>query len=167
MEAEGPFVETEIIFEVCLLPSDLTNLMDGVKKSLYSQLMKYCEEVHGVLISMSKINIINQSSAIVDESPYLRFNVQAKVVAFQPKRGMILSGIVNKTTANTIGLLVYGVFNASIPEDLLSENYKYDINKEQWLYDEDVVEVGNSIPFRVERLNETIGILNITGSVKE
>ena len=93
---------------------------------------RYSEEAEGVIIAFQNIKLLNQKSSIVDESPFIRFNVRADCLTFKPTRGMEISGTVNMLGLHYIGLIVGGLFNASVPEDLLPEGSSYDHQSYTW-----------------------------------
>lgn len=68
----------------------------------------------------------------MDESPFIRFNVTADCLVFKPQRGMEITGTVNMLGLHYVGLIVGGLFNASIPEDLLPSGSSYDNYSYTW-----------------------------------
>lgn len=100
---------------------------------------------------MQNIKLLNQRSVVVDESPFIRFTVTADCLVFKPQRGMEISGTVNMIGLHTIGLIVGGLFNASIPEDLLPEGSSYDTQSQSWLLQGVPLEIGNTLTVKVDR----------------
>ena len=87
----------------------------------------------------------------MDESPFIRFTVTADCLVFKPQRGMEISGTVNMIGVHYIGLIVGGLFNASIPEDLLPEGSSYDMNSQTWILNGSPLEIGNVLNVKVDR----------------
>lgn len=112
---------------------------------------RYSEEAEGVIIAMQNIKLLNQRSVIVDESPFIRFTVTADCLVFKPQRGMEISGTVNMLGLHYIGLIVGGLFNASIPEDLLPEGSSYDSASQSWIINGSPLEIGNVLNVKVDR----------------
>ena len=46
-------------------------------------------------MAFKNIKLLNRKSEIVDESPFIRFNVKADCLVFKPQRGMEINGTVN------------------------------------------------------------------------
>ena len=100
---------------------------------------------------MQNIKLLNHTSVIVDESPFIRFTVTADCLTFKPQRGMEISGSVNMIGLHYIGLIVGGLFNASIPEDLLPEGSYYDSKSQSWIVNGSPLEIGNVLNIKVDR----------------
>lgn len=96
-------------------------------------MIRYSEEAEGVICAFQNIQLLNRQSKIVDESPFIRFNVTADCLVFKPQRGMEITGTVNMLGLHYVGLIVGGLFNASIPEDLLPSGSSYDNSSYTWL----------------------------------
>lgn len=89
--------------EVCvsLLPSDIGDIYAGIRRNIYQFLMKYNDVVGGVLLSVSNLSFTDgaREGRITDEMPHIHFNVKAKVQAFRPRPGHVLTGRVNKVNS--------------------------------------------------------------------
>lgn len=102
---------------------------------------------------------------IYNESPRINFSIKATCIVFRPTEGLELKGIVNKISDQHIGLLVYGLFNASIPHENLPNSYTYDNDTESWFNSKssDSIKQGSEIKFNVVKINESNGMLSIIG----
>ena len=140
-----------ITFEACLLPADLQNISNGIKRCLFSRLLKYSEEAEGVICAFQNIKLLNRQSKIVDESPFIRFNVTADCLVFKPQRGMEITGTVNMLGLHYVGLIVGGLFNASIPEDLLPSGSSYDNSSYTWNVKGQQLQIGSTLRVKVDR----------------
>ena len=119
---------------------------------------RYSEEAEGVIVAIQNIKLLNHTSVVVDESPFIRFTVTADCLVFKPQRGMEIAGTVNMIGVHYIGLIVGGLFNASIPEDLLPEGSSYDMNSQTWILNGSPLEIGNVLNVKVDRYVFEIGL---------
>ena len=62
--------------------------------------------MEGVILSFQNIKLLNRKSEIVDESPFIRINVNADCLVFKPTRGMELTATVNMIRLHYLGLIV-------------------------------------------------------------
>ena len=60
------------------------------------------------------MKLMQTSGIIMDDQPYVHFDVQVDFIVFKPRIGSLLKGVVNKTSVDHVGCLVYEHFNASI-----------------------------------------------------
>jgi DNA-directed RNA polymerase I subunit RPA43 len=76
-------------------------------------------------------------------------------------------GVVNKQSPDHIGVLVHGVFNASIEADQMRGVYSWNEDEHAWVHDAtgDVVENDVELAFTVTRLIVENDILSISGSL--
>ena len=83
-------------------------------------------------MAYSKIELCREFANILNENPCLLFSVKVRALIFRPQKGMILKGRVNKVGSNHIGMLVSGIFNASISGNEVSEGYVFNPHKDAW-----------------------------------
>lgn len=102
-------------------------------------------------MSFQNIKLLNRKSEIVDESPFIRINVNADCLVFKPTRGMELTATVNMIRLHYLGLIVGGLFNASIPEDLMPSGSSYDSGKHTWMINNAAMEIGSTLRVKVDR----------------
>ena len=103
--------------------------------------MKFNGNVGGVIITIDDIQFKEEGGGcggegrILNELPYIHFEVSFKCLVFSPVVGklgaedkrMTLPATINKISAGHVGLLVYGVFNASVSGELLGScGYEYE-----------------------------------------
>ena len=159
------FQLTSLVVRVSLPAACLGNVRAGVDCVLASYLMKYREDINGVMLSFSDVELA-QGSARVGDMAMMHFDVRAQALVFRPAVGMLLQGVVAKVAGDHIGLLVSGVFNASISGDTLTEGYVFDGSRDCWVAsDGGTLEEGTPVRFEVERLHEAAGLVSITGSL--
>ena len=117
----------------------------------YILLARYSEDVEGVILAFQNIKLLNNMSEIVDESYYIRINVKADCLVFRPTRGMELMATVNMIRLHYLGLIVEGLFNASVPEDLMPSGSFYDSVKHTWVVKDTAMEIGSVLRVKVDR----------------
>lgn len=78
---------------------------------------------------------------------------------------MILKGEINKISSGHIGILIYGVFNASVMSENLKE-WSYNEDGECWEKEGESMEVGGEVEFKVEGEREEEGVVSFFGSVE-
>lgn len=86
---------------------------------------RYCDEIKGVVVCYSSVKLLSDTGRIINECPFVHFRISAKFTAFSPVVGARLTGQVNKQSADHIGLLIYGVFNASIPASKIRKDFEW------------------------------------------
>ncbi|KAL6590164.1 hypothetical protein U3516DRAFT_612971 [Neocallimastix sp. 'constans'] len=105
----------------------------GVEEYLKKLLMRYVPEFDGIVIGYSNIQFLQKNAEILFDSPYFSVKVGVIFNLFSPKKNLEIVGKVNKVSADHIGLLLYGVVNASIPSDKIrKKNFKWDENSFAW-----------------------------------
>ncbi|TPX65379.1 hypothetical protein SpCBS45565_g05217 [Spizellomyces sp. 'palustris'] len=158
---------------VHLPPAFVGNEEEGVSEHLSNFLMRYVPEVDGVVLAYSDVEVLEHSARILYDSPFFHFYVRANLLTFSPSLKSNLVGVVNKVSPDHIGLLVHGVFNASIPADQIRrKEFKWDENAAGWRRsrgadgEEDmVVGPGSVIRFTVTDLTKAKEMLTIVGSL--
>jgi DNA-directed RNA polymerase I subunit RPA43 len=152
---------------VCLPPSFIGNLRNGIEESLNENLMRYREDINAVMISYSKIRLPQTSGRLLEDDPYITFDVNVQAMVFRPTKGMQLAGVVNKVGNSHIGMLVCGVFNASISGKNITNQYSYDDASSTWADlagEGKELSVGSRAVFQVDRIHNAAGLISIDGS---
>ncbi|CAN0255362.1 unnamed protein product [Hapterophycus canaliculatus] len=89
--------------------------------------------------------------------PHIHFDVKAKAQVFRPRPGHVLEGRVNKVTSTHVGMLVCGIFNASVASESMGEGFRFDMTSREWKRGRDgdeggeVIAVGGDTQFVVTR----------------
>ncbi|KAI8817579.1 uncharacterized protein EV422DRAFT_219076 [Fimicolochytrium jonesii] len=121
-----PFSSVVAQIQLSLPPCFIGNVNKGVNEYLDRFLMRYVEELDGVVLACSGVKAVEDSARLMYESPYLHFKVRVRFTLFKPIVGELVVGVVNKVSSDHIGLLVHGVFNASIPSGKIRlDEFKY------------------------------------------
>ncbi|OMJ09007.1 DNA-directed RNA polymerase I subunit RPA43 [Smittium culicis] len=100
---------------ITLPPLLLQKPDQGVYETLNGMLLKYIPQLSGVLVSFSQVRYESSFGKLMYDYPYLLFEVSAEFLVWRPLRGLRLRGVVNIQSQSHIGILVYNIFNASIP----------------------------------------------------
>ncbi|CAM9656144.1 unnamed protein product [Ectocarpus sp. 4 AP-2014] len=173
--AASPFEEAELKMCVSLLPSDIGDIYAGIRRNIYQFLMRYNEALGGVLLAVSDLSFGDgaREGRIEDEMPHIHFDVKAKAQVFRPRPGHVLQGRVNKVTSTHVGMLVCGIFNASVASESMGEGFRFDMTAREWQRSRggkdgapEVIAVGADTQFVVTRMHEAAGLISIEGSLE-
>jgi DNA-directed RNA polymerase I subunit RPA43 len=111
-----------------------------------NKLPRYVPEVDGIVVAHSGLRFETANGRIMYDSPFSHFFVRVKLLVWKPNKGEKLGmricysifdlktkiqqfnfhcfytvGKINLQSADHIGLLIYGTFNASIPREHISQ----------------------------------------------
>lgn len=115
-----------------LHPSRCNVVKVGILEELNDLLLKYNENVEGILLGYSDLVIhCNKGSILIGSNPYIRLKMSAQLLLFAPPVGSTLDGVVHQTGTNYVHILVLGMFNAAIRGNNLSDHFYPD--EKQWL----------------------------------
>ena len=64
-----------------------------------------------------------------------------------------------------VGLIVGGLFNASIPEDLLPSGSSYDNSSYTWNVKGQQLQIGSTLHVKVDRIHDNNGMINLICSL--
>ncbi|KAL2916138.1 hypothetical protein HK105_204229 [Polyrhizophydium stewartii] len=169
-----PLLSIRAQIRISLSPLFMSSPLDGIKDYLNTFVMRYIPELGGVVLSYSDIEPIAPVGHIMDECPFALISVRASFVLFSPSVGSTLYGVVNKVSPDHIGLLVYGVFNASIPSSHIRlDEFAWSTDAHAWQFtsakDETLqfVASGSVIKFTVASLITANKMLAISGSLTD
>eukprot|EP00903_Cladosiphon_okamuranus_P008894 g8514.t1 len=161
---------------VSLLPSDIGDIYAGIRRNIYQFLMRYNESLGGVLLAVSDLSFGDgaREGRIEDEMPHIHFDVKAKAQVFCPRPGHVLEGRVNKVTSTHVGMLVCGIFNASVASDSMGEGFRFDLTAREWRKrgrntggeGSEAIAVGTNLKFAVTRMHEAAGLISMEGSLE-
>ncbi len=80
------FVQSSVVVKMHLAPSFAGNVMQGVHEKLNRLLMRYNDDVRGVIVSYSNLRLA-RTGRILYDCPFVHFSVSAAVTAFAPAVG--------------------------------------------------------------------------------
>ena len=154
------------------------NLGESIKNKLDAKLNRYCDEVQGILLSYEKVEINpkNPCGVIMEDMPFLIFDILATVRVLQIKRGFYMRGNVTKISDNGLALLVENgssELNASIlPSHIDKDLFHYNWQKNIWERKKSKgnaisfdIHEGDDIDFAVLSLDEAGARLHVHGSL--
>ena len=152
-ERNSSFVRVEKVEHINIEPAFLGRIQEGVKQELDKKLMRYSEELNGIVVAYDKLEFKHKSGRIVGEQPFIHFGIKVEYIVFKPTINCYLTGVINKFGGDHIGLLVHKRFNASVP---LSSNTWNGFRN---------AEIGTKVLFRVTGIEAASDVLLITGAV--
>jgi hypothetical protein len=167
VNALSPFFHKRLSLVVSLYPAALANVTAHVTESIRSMLLKFSDNMGGVLLAFDKVNIVRKQGVILNELPPIHYTVEMDGLVFCPTIGTELQGVVNECFPSHVGLLVHRFFNAMVPAEQLEEaGYIFDRELQQWTHGgtSKVLEHDNCVEFTVEKLHECAGIISMEGS---
>ncbi|KAJ3348439.1 hypothetical protein HDU83_001325 [Entophlyctis luteolus] len=153
-----------------LAPCFIGDFTRGIKSQLDSYLMRYIPELKGVPLAYSNIKILDDAAKVLFDSPFCHVYASVNFVMFAPRIGSLQVGVVNKVSSDHIGLLVHGVFNASITSEHIRHNeYKFNNSTKSWKrYHPGGSPTGEAIaPGSVVRMPASNGMLTLSGSLRK
>ncbi|SPO21507.1 related to Rpa43 - 43 kD subunit of DNA-directed RNA polymerase I [Ustilago trichophora] len=83
--------------------------------------MRYVPQLSGVLITHSPTRFLQDTAVFSADSAFATANVGFECVVWRPKIGQMLEGNICLSSPSHVSLLLYGLFNASIPASHLPE----------------------------------------------
>ncbi|XP_070564776.1 DNA-directed RNA polymerase I subunit RPA43-like [Ptychodera flava] len=99
---------------IALPPCYLGKLKTGVDEELNSEIRLFSDSLNGVLIAYDNVKLLQPFGNILDDQPYVHFDIQLDMIIFQPTVGSLVRGVVHKIEVDHVGCLVHGCFNAAI-----------------------------------------------------
>ncbi|CAL1366040.1 unnamed protein product [Linum trigynum] len=156
--------------KVFLQPSQSNNLSLAIFRELSALLFKYHDEFDGVLLAYNVHAPENKGRILPGVHPFIAVRLEAKLLVFSPKPGMLLEGkVVKVTEESTIHVIVLGFSSAVITDEDIRNEFKYKTKHGQGLYvnrsnRKHVIKAGTLIRFIVKSMNEET--LHIYGSLK-
>eukprot|EP00947_MAST-08B_sp_MAST-8B-sp1_P002193 g2193.t1 len=122
----SPYKRVSLTIQMHLPPSTLGDVRGGITEVLNRKLMAYDDAIGGAMLSYSNMTLRKRQGMMFNELPNILFDVSIDAMVFCPRKGCALSGTVNKVSRNHVGILVGGVFNASVSSDDMHEGLSYD-----------------------------------------
>ncbi|EZA50844.1 DNA-directed RNA polymerase I subunit RPA43, partial [Ooceraea biroi] len=134
---------------------ELTGLVEDEDSHVYFQRTTKHLALEGFVLDFKKPKLLSNLRYTFYDSPFIHVDVEADFYLFRPTVGCILKGIVNKTGADHVIMLVHKMFTVSIPKQY---------NMEEWPGDK--VEVGQQIRCHLTEINEWSKFPFICGTLK-
>lgn len=96
--ANPPFFRRRVQLAMSLLPSSLRNCQQAVENSIRKKLLRYCDGFGGVLMAYDDVELRDKADGnnqvqgwILNELPYIHYNVYCQVLVFAPYVGCVVS----------------------------------------------------------------------------
>ncbi|SAM78455.1 related to Rpa43-43 kD subunit of DNA-directed RNA polymerase I [Ustilago bromivora] len=105
--------------------SAFSDLMDTL-------VMRYIPPLSGVLITHSPTRFLQDTALFSADSAFATASLGFECIVWRPKIGQMLEGTIALSSPSHVSLLLYGLFNASIPASHLPEDeWEFLLNGEQ------------------------------------
>ena len=174
-ETPASVITKSAVFKLGIHPSAMHDALGGAKELLDGMLMRHHHQLGGVLVSYADARLVGSDARIIHQAGYCDVHVRCTARVFCPKPGRKLLGVVNKVGADFVGMLVMGVFNASVSAADISDEFIHNpIDSAPggcWESAEDNGEhriaVGDEVVFVVKAVSEHDDVLHLLGSLKE
>jgi DNA-directed RNA polymerase subunit E'/Rpb7 len=175
---------TQVKTRFCLPPSSIFRPRLTVESILDKRLLQYCRDFFDGSVLLAYENLkLARSGAIHNGSPQIVLKATFDALIFRPRVGTTITGNVNKIGEGHIGMLVAGIFNASIPaSEGISKDYLWKlgkwIKKNESLTNDTIssistidtsslkpnqISIGTEVTFEVKRVSVLNGLFSITG----
>jgi DNA-directed RNA polymerase I subunit RPA43 len=115
-------------------------------------------------MSYDKLKILDTHAQIFYERPQLHFNIQVQLLVFRPVVGSYVVGVVNKLEPDHIGLLVNGIFNASVVAATgFSQDYEYQNSSSQFVNSTtgQVIAAGTKLRVQIVKISHFTQVLSL------
>jgi len=103
------------------------------------------------------------------DSHFINVHISVRLLLFKPEVGTKLVGEVNYTNSSAVGLLVHGIFNASISDQYIPDEWEFyeddDADASYWAMGDQRMEIGSLVAFDIVDFRNTDDILSIQGSI--
>jgi DNA-directed RNA polymerase subunit E'/Rpb7 len=161
------FLRKKLELTVSLLPGSLGDPQKSVEDSLRTFLLKFSDGVGGILLAFNNVKI-DGKGMILNELPYIHFDVSCDALVFCPTAGCQLTGVVTESFHSHLSLVVHHYFNANVSaEHMRAAGYDFDAEQELWFSQETSLSLskGDQVQFVVDKVHESGGIISLNGSV--
>jgi len=163
-----PIEKLRARLSINLPPAASEDVLAGVRQQLNSYLLRYSYDFRGVVISYEDERVMTKQARVLSYFPYFQVSVSVTLAVFKPIAGGRIAGEVNQVGDDYIGLLVMGVFNASIAASNMGG--RFTLQGDHWRCSSDAshtIEVGTLVCFVVEGVHEAGEFFSMSGSLAE
>ncbi|EPX71238.1 DNA-directed RNA polymerase I complex subunit Rpa43 [Schizosaccharomyces octosporus yFS286] len=156
-----------------IAPAHSRNPLAAIHEHLDSMILSKMPRINGILLAYDNVRFLENSGKIMYDSPFSYCWIRVDVLVFSPKKGDHLEGKINLVSPSHIGLLVLGIFNASIPRKSIPSSWSFiepDTTEEQGRWktkEKKTVEPGQSLEFQVDGLQREAGLTMVQGTLIE
>ena len=161
---DSPFRDVAVRGTFALLPHCLDDVKGHILRRLHALLMRHSSALSGVPLAVRDVKLAPGQTLgrVQGTDPRIRVSVRLRCTVFAPQIDCVLPGRVNAIAPNYVGLLVHGYFNASIAASDLRPLH-FDSGGACWRNNQQRVEVGTLVRFRLTKTHNEGGILSFEG----
>ena len=149
----SPVFSKRVTLRTHLSPIHLAQPIDGVRELLNRSQMRYVESLGGVLLSYSRLRLMEPLGLISGDAPEVHVRVQFLAKYFSPKVGDYIEGTVSRIGGDHIGLLVHSIFNGSVPHPSGARRHQ--------------IKQGDQHVFIVRSVTHASGLISMHGELAE
>lgn len=173
--SSSPFQWVTALYYVHLPPHYIGRIQEGVNEALNALLMKWNEELGGVVLAYNNASLTEDHGKLIGASAYIHFHVSLKVLLWMPSIGAELTGTVNHISVDHVGLVTAGVFSVAIEADHLLPGHSYEGDSNTWRLSPTAppasvkgsknrpITLGSQLVFRVARVSIADGLVSLSG----
>lgn len=169
------FETVDTVVKIAVLPHELGDITSTIRKKLNAMLFTYSVQLEAVPIMYTDVSFENNNmiGKVMADQPWIHVDVNAKIMQFNPVPGRIVQGKVKTVSDSHVSILAYGMFNASIAGEKLSESYKYNEDSNVWeplkkslsKSDRGPIEEGSVIDFTAVNCQYSHGVFFLEGNI--
>ena len=152
-DAALPIYTSNVTLPLYISPSYLAFPMEGVREQLNRSVLRYVEQLGGVLLSYANLRLQRPLGRIAFDAPEIHIRVEFDATYFAPAAGDVIEGTVSRIGGDHIALLVLGVFNASIARPAGWDSAKPSVKPD------------DKARFAVQTLHNSNGLLTMHGEL--
>ena len=125
--------QMKLCMNVRLSPYFSQHVRVGIENLMNKALLRHVPEARGILLAYENLELVDKTAQIIHEDCEAHFRIRCDALVFRVQRHIVLEGTINKVSSNHIGLLVHGLFNASIAVDQLRLGVSFDAEAGEWI----------------------------------
>jgi hypothetical protein len=94
----SPFRSIEASLKVALAPCQIEHPIQAIQEQINNLLFRYNESLQGVPLTYNNLHFENDTKCgrILDELAWIHVDIVATLLVFQPYKGQVLLGCINK-----------------------------------------------------------------------
>ncbi|SPC60650.1 related to Rpa43 - 43 kD subunit of DNA-directed RNA polymerase I [Ustilago sp. UG-2017b] len=120
------------IIDLAIPPVFSTDPYSAFSDLMDTLVMRYIPPLSGVLITHSPTRFLQDTALFSADSAFATASLGFECIVWRPKIGQMLEGTIALSSPSHVSLLLYGLFNASIPASHLPEDeWEFLLNGEQ------------------------------------
>ncbi|CAA17787.1 DNA-directed RNA polymerase I subunit rpa43 [Schizosaccharomyces pombe] len=154
-----------------IAPGHSRDPLNAIQEHMDSMILSKLPRINGIVLAYDNIRFLEKSAKVMYDSPFSFIWVRVDVLVFSPKKGDCLEGKINLVSPSHIGLLILGIFNASIPRKSIPKDWIFiepDTTEEQGRWktnDGNILEPGKDLEFVVDGIQREAGLTMVQGTL--